>query len=146
MQQEYFIFSGEEKIGIVLVQQQGLYYRIRCRCDLTGTVRYKLIAGCGNNSVDLGLCVPKDNQFGVDTAIPIKRLGQGEMRFRLAPKHSRAEGNFLAVSADEPFGYIRQLQKAHLFHRDGNVGIALDGDQSSSDAPTGQWSEPITSE
>ena len=143
MQHEYFIFSGEEKIGNVLVQQQGLYYRIRCRCDLTGAVRYKLIASCGSNTADLGLCVPKDNRFGVDTAIPVKRLGQGELSFSLVPKHSRVEGNFIAVSADEPFGYVRQLQQAHLAKRDGFVGVELQTDK---DNPTGQWSEPITSE
>jgi hypothetical protein len=146
LQQEYFIFSGEEKIGAVVVQQQGLYYRISCRCNLTGSVRYKLLASCGNLSADLGLCIPKDNQFGVDTAIPVKRLGHGELSFRLVPKHSRVEGDFVTVSADEPFGYIQQLQKAHLVHREGVVGIALCGDQSSMDNPTGQWSEPITSE
>ena len=146
MQREYSVFSGEEVIGKVLVQRQGLYYRISCRCQLTGTVRYKLMASCGENTADLGLCVPHGRQFGVDTRIPIKRLGEGSMSFRLLPKHSKMDGRFVPVSPDEPFGYIRQLQKAHLATRDGTVGVVLAEDQKSIDSPTGQWSEPITSE
>ena len=84
--------------------------------------------------------------FGVDTRIPIKRLGEGSMSFRLLPKHSKMDGRFVPVSPDEPFGYIRQLQKAHLATRDGMVGVVFAEDQKSIDSPTGQWSEPITSE
>ncbi len=144
LQQEYSIRSGEETIGKVLVKLQGLYYRICCRCQLTGTVWYKLLARCGDNTVDLGLCIPVDGGFGVDTRIPIKRLGEGELTFRLVPKHNPLEGKFVQISPDEPFRHIRQLQKAHLARQDGHIGVVLTEDQSSKDKPTGQWSEPIT--
>lgn len=146
MQKEYSVFSGGETIGKVWVQRQGLYYQIRCRCDLTGTVRYKLMASCGDITVDLGLCVPQDKQFGVDTKIPIKRLGEGTLSFRLIPRHSSLEGRFVPVSPEEPFGYIRRLQMAHLALQGGAIGILFAETQSSSDNPTGQWSDPITSE
>ena len=55
MQQEYPVFSGDEEIGKVFVKHQGLYYCICCRCALTGSVRYKLLAECGENRVDLGI-------------------------------------------------------------------------------------------
>ena len=130
MQEEYSIFSGGEEVGRVFVQRQGLYYRICCRCRLTGAVRYRLIATCGENTADLGLCVPQGDRFGVDTRIPIKRLGEGAISFRLLPKHSSLEGKFVPVFPDEPFGYIHQLQKAYLARQDGVVGIILKEDQS----------------
>lgn len=146
MQQEYSVLSGNETVGKAIVRRQGLYCCISCRCALTGFVRHKLLVSCGANTVDLGLCVPQGNEFGVDTKIPIKRLGEGELTFRLVPKHNALKGEFVPVSPSEPFGYIRQLQKAHLARQDGLLGIILMKDQSSSDTPTGQWSEPITSE
>ena len=138
MQKKYSILSGDAVVGKVQVQRQGLYYQISCRCELTGSVRYKLIAHCGDNTVDLGLCVPKDRQFGVDTRIPIKRLGEGMLSFRLVPRHSGLQGKFVPVSADEPFGYIRSLQSAHLARQDGQIGVVLPEDQSARDNPTGQ--------
>ena len=146
LQSEYLVASGNENIGNVQVQRQGLYYQIRCRCCLTGCIRYKLLASCGENSADLGICVPKDGVFGVDTKIPIKRLGEGTLSFRLVPRHSKVEGSFVPISPDEPFSYIRQLQNAHLEKQDGCIGVVIPQDQNSSDRPTGQWSEPITSE
>lgn len=146
MKQEYSVFSGDEVIGKVFVQQQGLYYLICCRCSLTGDVKHKLIASCGKNTVDLGLCVPYSDGFGMDTRIPMKQLGEGELGFRLQPRHSKPAGEFIPVSPEEPFGYIQKLQQAHLAQQDGLVGIVVNGDQNSSDNPTGQWSEPSTSE
>ena len=125
MQKEYSIFSGGEEIGKVLVQRQGLYYGVCCRCALTGTIRYKLLASCGENTVDLGLCVPMGDRFGVDTKIPIKRLGEGTLTFRLQPRHNKLQGDFVPVVPDEPFRYIRQLQNAHLARQDGIVGIVI---------------------
>ena len=146
MQEEYSVLSGDETIGKVFVQRQGLYYRIQCRCSITGTVKYKLVAKCGGNVVDLGLCIPYRDGFGMDTSVPIKRLGEGELIFHLKPKHNETKGEFIPVSPEEPFGYIQKLQQAHLAQQDGLVGIAVNEDQNSKDSPTGQWSEPSTSE
>lgn len=146
MQNEYLVTSGEETIGRVQVQRQGLYYYIHCRCNITGCVRYQLVASSEQNTVDLGLCVPMDGKFGVETKIPCKRLGEGSFSFRLVPRRRKSAANFVPVSPDEPFAYIRQLQNAHLARLEGAVGIVLPEHQTSSDNPTGQWSEPITSE
>ena len=146
LQKEYSVFSGGEEIGKVWVHRQGLYYHICCRCALTGAIPYKLQATCAEKTVDLGLCVPKGQDFGVDTSIPIKRLGEGMLSFQLMPRHKKSEGRFVPISPEEPFHYISQLQQAHLSKQDGVVGIVLPGNQNSSDSPTGQWSDPITSE
>ena len=135
---EYSVFLGDEELGKVLVERLGLYYGICCRCTLTGSVRFKLMAECGENQVDLGLCVPQGSLFGVDTKIPIKRLGEGKLHFRLVPKHRKVDGKFVSVKPDEPFSYIRQLQNAHLAKQDGHLGIVLSEDQNSRDKPTGQ--------
>ena len=146
MEKEYSVFSGGEEVGKVWVQRRGLYYRICCRCALTGTVPFKLVASSADNTADLGLCVPQGEGFGVDTSIPIKRLGEGDLSFRLMPRHKSPEERFIPISPNEPFRYISQLQRAHLAKRNGAVGIRLPESQNSSDSPTGQWSEPSMSE
>ena len=138
MLQEYPAFFGNEEIGKVFVERLGLYYGICCRCTLTGSVRLKLMAECGENRVDLGLCVPQGSLFGVNTKIPIKRLGEGKLQFHLIPKLQKIDGRFVAVSPNEPFAYIRQLQNAHLARQDGHLGIALAENQNSRVKPTGQ--------
>lgn len=146
MEQAYFIRSGDEIIGRVMVQRQGLYYRICCKSKLTGAVRYKLVVSCGDNTVDLGICIPLEDGFGMNTRIPVKRLGEGTLIFQFVPKHTELQTQFVPVFPEEPFGYIRQLQNAHLAKQDGHVGIEFTEDQRSRDNPTGQWSEPSTSE
>ena len=142
MQQEYPVISGNETIGKVQVLRRGLYYQIRCRCDISGAVKYKLTVGCGENTLDLGLCIPYSDGFGIDTSVSVKQLGEGELNFRLVPKHHKLDGRFVPVSAEEPFAYIRQLQQAHLARQNGLIGILFSEDQSSRESPTGQWSEP----
>ena len=146
LQQEYSVLYSGEAVGKAFIQRQGLYYQISCRCALADPGRYRLIADSGENTADLGLCIPHRDGFGVDTKIPVKRLGEAHLTFRLLPKHSMEEGRFIPLSQDEPFGYIRQLEKAHLAWQDGLVGIMLMEDQKSKKSPTGQWSEPSTSE
>lgn len=146
LQEEYWIGSKQKPQGKVLVQRQGLYYRICCRCKITDSSRYKLVASCAENTVDLGLCVPTEGEFGVDTKIPIKRLGEGKLTFCLVPKNKIPQGKFVPIFPDKPFPYIQKLKSAHLATQDGQIGILLTEDQNSRDRPTGQWSEPSTSE
>ena len=114
--------------------------------DFLSTVKGSLLACCGDHTVDLGICVPHGDRFGIDTKVPIKRFGEGTMTFRLVPKHNKIEGTFLPVSPDEPFSYIQKLQQAHLATQGGLVGVVVTEDQSSKESPIGQWSEPITEE
>ena len=44
----------------------------------------RLFVRCGSREENLGIVVPMDGGFGLDTRIPVKRLGEGEMEFRLA--------------------------------------------------------------
>ena len=64
-------------------------------------------------------------RFGLSTKVPIKRLGQGTMRFQALPKHRKLEGEFIPVYPEEPFAYLTRLQNAFLAVRDGQVGVVI---------------------
>lgn len=141
----YEVFFGNRQSGKVQVQRQGLYYRFICRCQLTGDVVCRLYVSCGGERVNLGVVVPVEGGFGLDTRLPAKRFRAGEPAFSLIPKHEAAAGQFAPIIPEEPFAYIERLKTSFLVKKYGQMGILLE-DQSAISSPTGQWSEPVTSE
>ena len=117
--------QGASPIGCVTVERQGLYYRIACRCSLTGEVMHRLVVVCGEKREDLGTLVPMDGAFGIEKRIPVKRLGEGTPEFLLLPKHGTPEGKFIPVYPEEPFSYMSRLKDAYLAQRDGQLGVVL---------------------
>lgn len=121
----YGVYFGSQLAGKVQVLRQGLYYRFICRCKLTGDVVCRLSVTCGSNRESLGVVIPTDGGFGLDTKLPIKKLGEGNMEFYLVPKHEPVEGKFVPIYPEEPFAYIERLKEAYLTRKDGQVGIMI---------------------
>ena len=122
---EYDILLGGQTVGRATVERQGLYYAFHCRCCLTGEVVYRLTVRCGERTESLGIPVPSNGQFVLDTKIPVKRLGEGEMSFLALPKHAELGGKFIPLSPEEPFRYLSRLENAFLQVRDGKVGVVV---------------------
>ena len=137
MIQEYSIAGAE---GTAKVECQGLYYQIRCLLHTTKPCRVRV---CGSRGeANLGLTVPVAGGFGLETRIPIKRLGEGSLEFS-----TDAETVCVPVNPDEPCDYIRFLMRSKLAQRDGKTVILLPRvAHRAISRPTGQWSEPKTSE
>ena len=119
------IKQGSSLIGKVTVERQGLYYRIICRCSLTGDVMHHLVVSSGEKREDLGTLVPFDGAFGLEKRVPVKKLGEGEPQFHLLPKHSSPNGKFIPVYPEEPFSYVSRLKNAYLEARNGQVGLCF---------------------
>lgn len=134
---EYDICLGSEKVGQATVQPQGLYYGIRCFCRLTGAVGFRLLVKGSLGEADLGLLVPMNEGFGVNTRVPIKKVGE-ELRFSLVPKHRKMDDCFVPLCPDEPFSYLTRLENAFLENREGTLGVVVQGLSSDSSKPTGQ--------
>lgn len=124
MEGTYPVLLGEEEIGKVTVFPQGLYYRISCRCRLTGEVIYKLAAARDGERVSLGVCVPMEGLFGLETRLPKKRLGEKAPEFWVIPKGGELPG-FVPLSPEEPFSYICRLKNAYLANKDGKIGVVF---------------------
>ena len=113
---------GGQAVGKVQLLRQGLYYCVHCRCRLSGAQSIRLWAACGEKKVDLGVLVPMDGGFGLDTRRPVKHLGEGDIRFTLAPKHDNPRTHFAPITPEEPFAYLQRLKDAYLVTKDGQKG------------------------
>lgn len=121
----YGAYFGNQLVGKVQVIRQGLYYRFVCRCKLSGDVVCRLYVRCGEKRENLGVVAPVDSGFGLDTKLPVKRLGEGKPEFQLLPKHEAAAGKFVPICPEEPFAYIARLKDAFLTYKDGQAGIMV---------------------
>ena len=114
---------GQKAVGKVQVQKCGLYYRIICRCRVTGDTVCRLCLQCGDRHLPVGVVVPEGDGFGLDTKIPAKRIGEGNLHFSLIPKQDRITGTFVPIRAEEPFAYLHKLKDAVLSYEKGQAGI-----------------------
>ena len=121
----YEIMLGGESVGQAVVRRQGLYYRFSCRCDLSGEVIYRITVTCGGKSESLGIPVPKNGEFYLDTRLAASRLGEGEPKFAAVPRRPDLGGMFVPLSPEEPFRYLHRLENAFLARKDGQLGIVI---------------------
>ena len=121
----YEIKEGTNTVGKATVEQQGLYYKISCRCQLTGKGMHRLMVFCNEKQEDLGTLVPLDGAFGLEKRIPVKRLGDGKPEFLLMSKDSVQKERFIPVYPEEPFSYMSRLKDAYLERRNGQLGIVI---------------------
>ena len=112
MEQE--LTFGGKSIGRVWAERHGLYYVFRCRCRLSGEAAFRLLATCGKNQEDLGILVPIDGGFGLDTRRPVKRLGEGTLAFSLVSRHDTPKTRFEPIYPEEPYTYLQKRKDAYL--------------------------------
>ena len=125
----YDILRGGEKIGKAQVSKEGLYYRFRCCCALTGDVIYRLTVSCGGKTENLGILIPDADAFRLDRKLPVSRFGKGDPVICAVPGNPEKCGIFAPVYPDEPFRYIAQLRNARMERRDGQIGVTIPEDQ-----------------
>lgn len=139
MHKVYSIYSGDMKIGTANVQVCGLYYRINAICTVDNTGMHRLQAHGDVGDVDLGLLVPERDKFILCRDVPVKCLGEGELRFSL--KGSNHNKCSIQLKSNEPFAYLTQLENARLLRKNGELAIVItmqESNYSDSSSETGQ--------
>ena len=121
----YAVYFANRVVGKVQVIRQGLYYRISCRCRIGPDILCRLYVICNEKRENLGVVVPQDGGFALNTSIPVKKLGEGEWTFLLAPKLEPYGTELIPVYPEEPFAYIARLKKAYLVKQNGKIGIVI---------------------
>lgn len=116
-------------VGKVIVQRQGLYYLFSCRCNLSEDVMYRLMVDCGPVRENLGILIPQNGSFVLDTKVPAKRIGEGNMIFSLISKQEEYKGVFVPIYPEEPFTYISRLKESFLVYRNGQPGINIENQE-----------------
>ena len=125
MEGTYEITVGNKAVGKITVTKQGLYYRFSCRCTLSSDVVCRVMVSCGGMEESLGILVPMDGGFGLDTKIAAKRLRPGTPKFRIAPNKVETKGKFVPIYPEEPFSYIERLKDAYLARQNGQIGVII---------------------
>lgn len=125
MEGNYGVYFGNQLCGKVQVLRQGLYYRFVCRCQLTGDVVCRLKLCLPDREENLGVVIPMDGGFGLNTSLPAKRFCGKPIRFRLAPQQEAGKGQFVPICPEEPFAYIERLKDAFLVKKYGQTGVML---------------------
>lgn len=121
----YGIYLGKKLAGKAQVKRQGLYYVFRCRCQLPEEDVFRLSVSCGEKKENLGVVIPLEGGFGLDTRLPVKRLGEGSLEFQLHSRHAMSEGTFVPICPEEPFRYISRLKESFLVRKNGQAGIEI---------------------
>jgi len=122
---KYDVYLNGNAVGYAHVAKEGLYYRIQCRCRLSGDV-CKLTVSCEERQTNLGVLIPVEDGFGLETKVPIKRLGDGKIEFSIVPNRAVLTGKFVPIYPEEPFAYIEKLKNAYLAKQNGQIGIRIE--------------------
>ena len=134
------VFFNESVVGSAQVEKDGLYYCIHCACEIPGDGLYRIILNDGENSHNLGICVPNKDKFVVNKRIPAKYIIGENLTFQLVLDAN----NGIAVATGKPFAHLDKLETAHLLETNGQskIIIAPVQDQQDSDpipAPAQIW-------
>lgn len=125
MEAVYEVYLGSKAVGRVEVRREGLYYRFRCRCNLPEESVCRISVTCGDRQASLGVLVPEGGGFALTTRLPVKQLGEGEMRFQILPRHESVRGKFVPISPEEPFAYLARLKEAFLARQGDCIGAVI---------------------
>jgi hypothetical protein len=125
MEGTYEITMGSQRIGHITVTRQGLYYRFSCRCRLASDGMCRVMAAAGGKEESLGILVPVDGGFGLDTKVAAKRFLPGKPQFRIVPDKVQRKDVFVPVYPEEPFSYLEKLKDAYLARQNGQIGVMI---------------------
>lgn len=119
------ITYGSKKVGNAMWDREGLYYLIRCRCDMPQAGLYRIKAESDAGIVDLGTCIPSDHMLCLDTKVAIKKLGTGPVRFSLLSGHISPAERFVPLETQGRFCDFSLLEAAMFDTVDGQPGLRI---------------------
>ena len=122
---DYTVSVGNKQVGRVRMLREGLYYKIECRAELTGSISYRLTAVTDGARENIGILCPDGSGWSLTRKVPCKRLNPDNLKFLLLPSHEPMEGKFVALSPEEPFAYLEQLKDLYLKKQQDRMGVIV---------------------
>lgn len=116
------IYMGDTCVGHAEIEQKGLYYHISCSCNPPSKEIHRIIMCSEGVRKDLGICVPKGNEFYLFARVPIKQFGGNNFSFEL----TNSETVGYAVAENMPFAHLDKLETARLQQTSGQSTIIID--------------------
>ena len=123
MKKVYPVYYHENSVGNAEVEKCGMYYLLRCHCNLAGDKPYRIVVGCKDKEVDLGICIPDDTGFYLQKQIPIKNIGEEPILFNVVRRdHEEA---WYPITQGQPFMQLSILQNATYSIQNGKPGLLV---------------------
>lgn len=119
------VYLDHQVAGFGEITKQGLYYNFHCRCKLADNKVYRLTAVCGERTVDLGICVPYEDGFGVDKRVSIKTIGTDKIGMYLSTEQEKNDRTFVALNEEKPFEAMEYLMTAKFERRGDTAGLMI---------------------
>ena len=103
-------FSGKI-VGKAKIEKAGLYYHFRCTCQFPRDEIYRLVVKCGNENINLGICVPENGGYSLSARIPIKRFGADDVTV-----FALSKDNAMPKTEEKEISRLEELDAAFLLH------------------------------
>ena len=116
MEKSYPVAFHERVVGTVKIQEQGLYYLLRCSCSLPKMQYVNLMM----NREIVGILVPENGEFSLIKKIPRKNFSGDPVHFYLTEREPAKDSSYIVVSVEKPFLEISRLLEGRLIQT-GNV-------------------------
>ncbi len=85
----------------------------------------RLLLRQGEQQENLGILMPRGDGFCLECRVAAKKCGGEIPTFQAMPSREELSGQFIPISPEEPFAYIRRLKEAFFQRRYGQAGIVL---------------------
>lgn len=118
----YDVLLNNIPVGNVQVDREGLYYKFQCSCRFPQNRIYRIRVSDGKSEIMLGVCIPKGDQFVLNTKIPTKKI-QGETLLFTAETQNEMG---ICVESGMSFAYLDKLETARLQNTNGQFRIVID--------------------
>ena len=125
MKESYMIYLDEKPVGVASVILQGLYCCVSCVCELDQGPIYNVnICGIETNE-NLGVLVPEKGKLVLTKKIPVKKLKDKVLSFRITVREERDSYDYIPIDDAFLFSYIDRLEDAILVNREGKLYIRI---------------------
>ena len=128
MSKEYELYYRDSKAGRVSLCKCGMFYQLTCRFQTQEKGVFRLYADNGKEIIDLGQCVFYGQALGVERYMPVKSIGDGDLRFYVM--EAGKTGTFVPIANDQPFYRFDELLNARFAIQFGRKGVLLDRNES----------------
>lgn len=125
----YPVYMGEESIGKVQLQKNGLYYRIECECALPGSRIFRLYAECGDWKYRIGIPVPEGDSYKLRVNIRFEKLQTDDLRFFVATDEDQATQQRIPIFEEKPCQQMAILEVMVFDRYNGRPYLRLKSDQ-----------------
>ena len=119
---QYPIYYHNEEIGSATIHKKGMFYTVRCICDLPRGNVFKIQVRSDDIVTDLGICVPMETGIGMHVRLPAHLCADKMLSFTVIDQEEEV---LYPIAEDTPFIHMIDLDNARFCRRNGKPYITF---------------------